>query len=62
MKKISNVKLGINPNTMVVNVKADVEMIDKNDKDDLYLDVDCFKELYSAAEDIGLFGCVVQFP
>lgn len=37
MKKISNVKLGINPNTMIVNVKADVEMIDKNDKDDLYL-------------------------
>ena len=37
MKSIKNVKLGINPKDMVVNVIADVEMKDKNDADDLYL-------------------------
>jgi hypothetical protein len=37
MKSIKNVKLGINPKDMVVNVIADVEMKDKDDADDLYL-------------------------
>lgn len=37
MKSIKNVKLGINPKEMVVTVTADVEMIDENDPDDLYL-------------------------
>jgi len=37
MKEIRNVKLGINPKDMVVNVVADVEMNGKQDEDDLYL-------------------------
>jgi len=37
MKSINNVKLGINPKDMVVVVSADVDMHDKDDKDDLYL-------------------------
>ena len=37
MKEIKNVKLGINPKDMVVNVVADVEMNGKDDEDDLYL-------------------------
>ncbi len=35
MKEIKNVKLGINPKDMVVNVVADVEMNGKDDEDDL---------------------------
>ena len=37
MKAIRNVKLGINPKDMIVNVVADVDMKSKDDADDLYL-------------------------
>ena len=37
MKKINNVKLGMNPKDMVVTVSAEIEMVDENDADDLYL-------------------------
>jgi hypothetical protein len=37
MESIKNVKLGMNPNNMVVTVSADVTMKDKEDPDDLYL-------------------------
>ena len=37
MKSIKNVKLGVNPKEMMVTVTADVEMLNKDDPDDLYL-------------------------
>lgn len=37
MKSIKNVKLGLSPSDMKVIVSADVEMINTQDKDDLYL-------------------------
>jgi len=37
MKKIKNVKLGLNPTDYAVVVSADIEMNGKQDKDDLYL-------------------------
>lgn len=37
MKKIKNVKLGLNPTDYAVVVSADIEMNGKKDKDDLYL-------------------------
>ena len=37
MKKINNVKLGMNPKDMVVTVSAEIEMADEDDADDLYL-------------------------
>lgn len=37
MKKIKDVKLGVNPKDFSVVVSANIEMNDKEDKDDLYL-------------------------
>ena len=37
MKKINNVKLGMNPKDMVVTVSAEIEMAGEDDTDDLYL-------------------------